>query len=302
MIPYENQIADAIVGGLAGSNFSEADLRSLPLSDMLIAYCNWLDRGIPRRAYSVVRSAALNSNPLGLDPKYAAGLLEIERKLSSSEDLTPHLSRGILNSFVSPPNRSPNLAQRGDLDLLLNDWGLHHLHLGTQIESDGFVERTGPLLFAAIIGQQAYLIDIKPHGAWVDTELIATSVREWPHAHIALEMKGVLGLSYYPTDGERKKLRQAGINCPIEVDGKFYLPRMGLSTAGTSLQAVRKSDRLRATVQDFCRRWETNPGEILDSVRSAGVEPSSSLEWQFIFLEKGYGMVDRSTGLTIRLE
>ena len=40
------------------------------------------------------------------------------------------------------------MHQKNDRDLLIADWGIHHLHFSTQIESDGFVIRTRDLLSA----------------------------------------------------------------------------------------------------------------------------------------------------------
>jgi hypothetical protein len=45
---------------------------------------------------------------------------------------------------------------------MLNDWGIHHLHLGTKISKNtGFVERTGPLLFVKFEKNVAYFIGVK---------------------------------------------------------------------------------------------------------------------------------------------
>lgn len=76
--------------------------------------------------------------------------------------------------------RDKRLHRRSDLELLISDWGLHHLHLTTELEPDGFVERTDDLLFAAFTDKDAYLIGIYPHGSWVLREVIETLVQEWP--------------------------------------------------------------------------------------------------------------------------
>lgn len=48
----------------------------------------------------------------------------------------------------NPPARGKKMHQKNDRDLLIADWGIHHLHFSTQIESDGFVIRTRDLLSA----------------------------------------------------------------------------------------------------------------------------------------------------------
>ena len=55
-----------------------------------------------------------------------------------------------------------------NLDGLLNEWGVHHLHLGTKSYSKNhaFIARTGPLLLALIAEDDFYAINVYLHGAW----------------------------------------------------------------------------------------------------------------------------------------
>src|SRR6185295_1697726 len=74
-------------------------------------------------------------------------------KMSTGEDLNPHLSRSVL--------RDANYD-----DALLNDWGMHHFHLGTRFEADGFVERTDDVVFAIVHWDRVYVAGIGRHGEW----------------------------------------------------------------------------------------------------------------------------------------
>ena len=85
------------------------------------------------------------------DAKLQKAIDEIERKASSGESLTPHLSK-----FYLDPDYN---------DSLLNDWGLHHLHLSTKVGPTGFTERTGPLLFAHVLPGAFYMVAVLPHGS-----------------------------------------------------------------------------------------------------------------------------------------
>lgn len=69
------------------------------------------------------------------EKKSQSGYKTLKAKFANGDDVTPHLSSNILNDTYE--------------DYLLNDWGIHHFHLGQNI-SDGFAGRTGPLLFALI--------------------------------------------------------------------------------------------------------------------------------------------------------
>ena len=62
--------------------------------------------------------AVLKTHSFSCPPDLAAGLTEVERKISSGEDLSPHLSRLLRNPSFNDP--------------LLNDWGIHHVHLGNK--------------------------------------------------------------------------------------------------------------------------------------------------------------------------
>lgn len=298
---YENQIKAAVVSGFGSAVVDQTRLSALSVNEQLIVYWNWCARGIPPRSYRVHKSRDLIANPLASDPAYKAALDRIEQLLSSGGDLTPYLSRRIMHGFEVPAGPSSNLASRRDLDLLINDWGIHHLHLSNEVQGDGFVKRTGPLLFAAFVGQDAYLIEILQHGGWTDVKLIEVCVREWPQANLALEMKGVLGLAREVRPDERKALRNGAVNTPIEVAGKYYMGRMGMSTAGTSIQAARAADRLLSEIRQFATLAQSNPSEVETMIRAAGGNPPSNPNWEFTFLDGGFGVVDRQSGTALQL-
>jgi hypothetical protein len=92
----------------------------------------------------------------------------------------------------------------------LNDWGIHHLHVSTAVEADGFVERDGPprpLLFAIFKQQRAYLIDVMGHEDFADDRLIRIIFDTWPNDGLVSEVKGILGGVKSYTKEERTKQR-----------------------------------------------------------------------------------------------
>jgi hypothetical protein len=64
---------------------------------------------------------------------------------------------------------------------MLNDWGVHHLHISTQVGVDGYVRRGGPLLFPVFRPQVAYLIDIMGHRDWTRHHVLEMLATEWPN-------------------------------------------------------------------------------------------------------------------------
>ena len=125
-------------------------LEAMHYSDLLILFINWRSRYVTPRPRTVHRSIVLEANPLSSDPIYTPGLARITHLIETGGDLKPHLSRGVQYGYrgTGPPKES-------HLDMMLNDWGIHHLHLNTELDTDGFVKRpkTEPqwnrLLFAA---------------------------------------------------------------------------------------------------------------------------------------------------------
>ena len=130
-------------------------LLSPELSDEAVRmrYFNLQHRLIPQRPRNVHRA-----NSSTCPPNLHAGLTFVEGKIIRGEALRPHLSCGILDVSYS--------------DSLLNDWGVYHFHLGTTLRDDGFIVRTGPVLFARMTENDAYLIDVREHGAWSSQDLL----------------------------------------------------------------------------------------------------------------------------------
>jgi hypothetical protein len=284
-----------------------AELAAMRVRDLLVVYANWRSRFVDASPRNVHISAKLRANPLYVDAQFVPAVAQIQRDLRIGFDVRPYLSRlvlvgydGVRRTKQKVANKQ-KLAELRDLDLLLNDWGVHHLHLSTIMEPDGFVERTGPLLMAAFTPQDAYLIDIAPHGSWGDVDLLRTMVREWPDAGLMHELRGVLGLSRTHTDAEYTMLRRAGIAAFFEIDGKFFTPRESLSTGGTTFKSVRRADDLLARVADFKERFSADPGFVARTMAEKGNIPVPSPDLHFEFFELGYGVVERQTGFRFRL-
>ncbi len=130
----------------------------------------------PRR---VMRSAAFDQNPIAATRLVT--IAEIVDQIERGADLTKYLSRRVRSSFTLPRKfGKKRLSQLEHLDLLLNDWGVHHLHLSTAVEADGFVERNDPLLFAMFRSEKAYFLDIGTHQSFADDRLVRIAVENWP--------------------------------------------------------------------------------------------------------------------------
>jgi hypothetical protein len=216
--------------------------------EVFVCYLNLLHRAVkaqPRRVHRATKFSC--------PPGFEAGLAIVEGKILRGDSLRAHLSRSLLNSSYQ--------------DSMLNDWDVHHLHLGTALEADGFVSRTAPLLFARFDDENAYLIDIRPHGSWTDFDLLQAVHANWPQTLERFRIRGVHELASVPLNGvaandQARHLRKGGLNAIMELGpGAFYAAiGGGYATDGTSTIVMRRCLELMRLLQDL--EEQTVPLEI----------------------------------------
>jgi len=204
-------------------------------------FFNMLKRHIeprPRRVHEAKNLVC----PAGLEDAFLA----IKEKISLGVDLRPHLSRSLANLDFD--------------DMLLNDWAVYHLHISTNIEDDGFVSRTGPVIFARFEREDAYLIAIHQHGkgapnAWTNQSMLKTMRDNWPSVVAPYVMRNVLGLDSPLSDDGVRQFRKIGVQTVSEIDGVVLAPMGGgYSTAGLATDVVRQSNRYMTQVRDWEER------------------------------------------------
>lgn len=301
---FEEDIRAHVLSKLPHEAGVEPELATKSGRDLLMIYRNWLNRLVSPRPRIVHRSEALNRNPLTTDPAYQPAVEEIIRRIESGEDVTAFLSRGIRHGYRSALGLPRSqLGRRKDLDLLLNDWRVHHLHLSTEVEADGFVKRTGPLLFTVFQPELAYLIDIIDHGGWFKDHVLKVMVSEWPTAGLVVEIPAADMAVKDLSEEDRKALRGAGITTGLfEVDGKFYCPTSSLSTAGTSLQTMREVSQVFRDIAWFQNHLEKDPEYVSRQLATRGLAVPSTLDLHFAFFEDGgYGVIERNSNFRFRL-
>src|SRR5208283_2811230 len=125
-----------------------------------------MNRLVKPQPRTVLKSTAFQQNLV--TAQRASDLAQIIDDIEQGRDLTKYLSRGVARAVAQVPGQSP----RRDLDLMLNDWGVYHLHISSIVEADGFVKRDGPLLFASFKPHGAYLIDIMAHDDWTRRHIL----------------------------------------------------------------------------------------------------------------------------------
>lgn len=204
------------------------------------------------------------------------GYQALKAKLVAGDDVTPHLSKSLLDVDYDDP--------------LLNDWGIHHFHLGQTVEASGFIDRTGPLLFAFVTPEDAYCINIFPHGAWTEQELIKILHRNWPAAISDFKLNGVLSLAHSVSNQDIAKLRKAGVQTMVEVGpGVVYGPMGGgYSTAGTSVRATMQSDKYRRIVRSLEDHVRENLQMFLDKIAEHRLTPANPPTFSLLVNDDGF--------------
>lgn len=219
------------------AQLSELHCRVDPTRDaeeIAIAYFNALKRRVLAKSRSVARSSDL-SCPID----YQRGLDHLVAKVERGEDLTSHLSTAI-EQHAEPGDQLFN-------DGLLNDWGIHHFHLGTvpDPKNPRFVSRTNDVLFARVTDTVFHMITIMPHrdargrGNWACQRLIRIIHRDWPESieHLRLPFAAV---DPVPTDEEMADYRKARVMVAVTMsDGTIYRPLGGgYATSGTGIDVA----------------------------------------------------------------
>ncbi len=263
----------------------------MTLGSLLIRWLNWRDRFVPTHPRLVHKSNDLLGSPEA--STHATELASIENEIRAGNDLTPRLSTRVGTAYV-PSSAQNALNRRADLDLLLSDWGIHHLHLVPA------PARSGPLLFVVFRPGDAYLLLIRDHTAWNDVSLIETIVRNWPNEGLVMGPVTDVQLSNIFDDADRKALRQGGVTVPVEVDGQLYVPR-GLTMCGTAGDATQRSNAIMCAIQRLKREMARNPQTLDEQVAANGERVSSPGDWHPHIDDDSFGFINTASGAIVDL-
>ncbi len=270
-------------------NDPSGELGNMSLEELLLIYGNWRRRFVSERPRKVHQSNEMLANPKS--GQHRVALSAIIDSIKAGGDITPHLSRRVMVPYEPTAQRSAKLQGRHDLDLLIADWGIHHLHLSTSVDADGFVTRTGDLLFAVFTQDDAYLVDILPHNSWTDLNLLHVVARNSPKAGIIREIEG-LSLQAQFSDGERRRLRNAGTVSAIEIDGKIFVPA-GQTTAGTSIRNTIFVHQVIHSLNWLDEISKNKPEWLEDALRDRGIAVTPQDNWQPLVRGSEFGFVEQ---------
>lgn len=229
---------------------------------ILVDYWNAQVRRIPLRPRTVHWSNELRARVPTLSSALQASLQDVEQGCRAGVDLTPRLSR--------------KLTKRKFNDKMLHDWGIHHLHLGDDLDEDGFIERTDDVLFVLRRPDDIYFLDVRPHGEWADDAFVEIVHDNWPGVIKAHRLDGLSG--HMLSKEERETLRSKNMNAGVFTkDGTHYAALGGgLVSSGSNIKSIMWGDMTLGTAADLealARGFDSE--ELADEIEEAtGVRPT----------------------------
>ena len=186
-------------------------------------------------------------------------------------------------------------------DALLDSWGIHHIHLGAHIESNGFVKRSIPILFVKFDNDNAYFLLIKRHGRkgkrrydpWDEQFLIDIIHESWSESISDYEAKVEVVKA---TDEEIKQWKKGNINIlPTSKDGTtFFSPGGGVASSGDNIQNVRICYHIFDYIDVVEKYLKDNISKLIELLRQYGKVIKSTMDFQLISF--------KFIGLKLRIE
>ncbi len=221
-----------------------------------------LRRRIEPRPRQVLWSLELQAKSKTLAPPVLTALARVVALSEAGADLSAHAS----------DKRNETNFQ----DDLINDWNIHHLHLGAEGQS-GTVKRKDRLLFAMVGSDVLYFLDVRNHRSFGDVELIDIVHRNWPNV-LRRYHAAILAVSpAYRDPLEIKALRNARVTaCVTLEDGTvLFPPGGGINTAGSAVQDVTTAHAWLRHARDAEAWGRANAEQFADRVlRVTGGRPA----------------------------
>ncbi len=174
-------------------------------------------------------------------------------------------------------------------DSLLWDFGLHHFHLCKTMRSNGFVNRSDHLLFAAVTNDAAHFVDVLPHRQperleWVQQDLLSIVYANWPELVAPHVLHGLLPSQV--SDKELKEFRRKHVNQAAELGGAAIAPLGdGVMSDGSSVMCRLRAGQLLKEVQRHQEFFEEHVCEFARTVGQQGWSNERGVEFELAFLD-----------------
>ena len=291
----ESDVADEIVRYFDKNSIKFDRERSRDTSYLLERYFRARAKMIFPRPRRVHYSAELRAKLGTLEERYRQPLATIEERFKAGGDLTEFLSK--LASNVDKP------------DAMLNDYGIHHLHLGEKRSPNAKrVRRSDGLLLVWVGVDDAHLIDIRPHPekrdvddyGWSHQEYLDIIERNWPYLLDPYEMRGLSGNSI--SDSGRKELQRKNANVVTRIgDRAIAPPGGGMMASGANLSHVVMAMKLLRLIEWVQQVIETCWADCRRDLQCAGVHADDDARFRLVRIDEDDLTPDIQSRLTSEL-
>jgi len=246
------------------------------LSEPLLRWLDFVTRYIaphPRKIF------ASNKFPKKLSVEAEKSLHHLEKLIQSGADLNPYQSKGLILHNDTSANKRQQRT-----DLLWADWGIHHLHLTTELIETGkyFSDRSKWVLFCIVGDDFLGLIDIREHSEseiFSNPDLIKTVAESWPEIMDRYRINGVLATSAVPTATEIATLQKGGVASFVRIGNQVYMgPGMGVTSASTPTRVSMAMISISKYIRELAKIVNDQTSQFkIESAKSGITDPEYSI-------------------------
>ena len=256
------------------------------IDDLVARYLEMLNRRIVPKHRTVYLSQEFQDTLGSLTRKHAKrGSEDAIEAWRTAFHLRHLLTRGKnVTGFLTK-----NVRRVSSRDGLLWDFGMHHFHLSRRVDKEGFVERSGYLLFAIITGEGAYFVDIRPHPeagglGWSRQDLLDIVHSNWPELLESHVIRGVEGDIL--TNREVRNLRATNCNYVVRVRGRAVSTLgEGMTADGSSAVCQVLGMELLHQVTSHQSYFDGQPAELRFALKAMGVDVAAGVECKLVLLD-----------------
>ncbi|MGB8843468.1 MAG: hypothetical protein WCC64_20625 [Aliidongia sp.] len=299
---YITQLRTEILRVLPTRSRRERDaFAALDVSEQAWRFMNWQSRLIHPHPRQINKANGFDDVPAVRSNRPAIqALLE---SLAQGDVVNAHLSRDVMQGYcLHPPGRKDG----PDFDLLLNEWGIHHLHLSQPSGNGGFRARSKELLYLILGRGVAFVLTVAPHGAWTSRQLIEVTVQSWPNQGLFVALSVLPGRNW--SEDEHKKIRKTGLTTAASVNNRCWVSGVtcGMSTALVSNRVSRETDQLLRCLYQATEHPEYLSRQFMNVAALNGVawpkEPNIAIRWLKGPDRYCFGFVEGISGIMILIE
>ena len=289
------------LGMLVRNSLTEAgyDVSPIETDDHQLALVTW--NKVNRYAVKPLPRQVLKARGFSAQG-HEAGIEILENAIRNGDPLHRHMTK--------------RLADVVARDGLLDDWDIHHLHLGTETDQkSGLIKRTNHILLCRFDDKRAYFIMVAPHGAgapntWYQQEMLEIIHNNWPESIDSARIPGVSEVTPNVDDDGIKKLRQVHGNALLQVsDGTVYIgPGLGTTGDGTNVADLMRANRVVRAARRIESRIADEIPQIRENARRQGYHfkcPATFVLWNIQFRNHWHidywEILERRTGYWFRL-